>query len=171
MNEALTYCERHPGTETYITCGRCGVAICPQCMVHTPGGIRCPHCAQLRRPPMYEISLRDYLRAVPAALSAAIAIGFVGALLLPPRSNAGIFLLAIALIAGLGAGAGIAEAITRATNRKRGRAMQLVALGGVMVAGVLRLVFTGLDPALWVQDIVGGFALAVALVSAWGRLR
>ncbi|MCY4455281.1 MAG: rhomboid family intramembrane serine protease, partial [Chloroflexi bacterium] len=34
----MAYCERHPRTETELSCGRCETPICPQCMVHAPGG-------------------------------------------------------------------------------------------------------------------------------------
>jgi hypothetical protein len=37
-------CARHSGTETDLTCGRCGTAVCPRCLVHVEVGIRCPRC-------------------------------------------------------------------------------------------------------------------------------
>jgi hypothetical protein len=169
--EPVIYCARHPHTETVISCGRCGVAICPQCMVYTPGGIRCPDCALLRRPVMYELEAGHFVRAVAVAAVAALPLGFVGAILLPPSGRASFILLAIALLAGVGAGAAMGEAILWATNRKRGLPLQVIAAGGIVLAGVLRVVFTGLDLHLVAQDLVGNFALVVAVFSAWGRLR
>jgi hypothetical protein len=170
-DEPVVYCQRHAGVETVLRCGRCEAPICPRCMVHTPGGIRCPDCARLRRPVMYELSATDYLRAAGAAAAAALPIGFIGAIVLPPTPRAGIFLHAIAHFAGVGAGALIAEAMSRATRNKRGMAMQLIAVAAVVLAGALRLIFAGLDFSLAAQDVAGGFAVIVAAVSAWGRFR
>src|SRR5690606_34585511 len=82
-DSVLTYCERHPGVETALTCGRCEAYICPRCMVHTPGGIRCPDCARLRRPVMYELETKHYLLALGTALAVAIPLGVAAAVVLP----------------------------------------------------------------------------------------
>ncbi len=37
-------CYRHPARETWVSCGRCGKPLCPDCMVHGPVGIRCREC-------------------------------------------------------------------------------------------------------------------------------
>lgn len=42
-------CHRHPWVTTGLTCGRCGVPVCPRCLVHTDVGIRCPACAGVHR--------------------------------------------------------------------------------------------------------------------------
>ncbi len=44
INVDTTYCKRHPRVETGLKCGRCGTPICPQCMVYSPVGLRCPDC-------------------------------------------------------------------------------------------------------------------------------
>ena len=46
-------CYRHSDRETGVRCARCGRPICPECMVSTPVGIRCPECggrSRIRRP-------------------------------------------------------------------------------------------------------------------------
>ena len=37
-------CYRHPKRETWVSCGRCGKPLCPDCMRHGPVGIRCEEC-------------------------------------------------------------------------------------------------------------------------------
>ncbi|HMM49914.1 MAG TPA: rhomboid family intramembrane serine protease, partial [Miltoncostaeaceae bacterium] len=38
-------CYRHPNRETLVSCANCGRPICPDCMVSSPVGIRCPECS------------------------------------------------------------------------------------------------------------------------------
>ena len=39
-------CYRHPGRDTAVACSMCARPICPDCMISTPVGMRCPECAQ-----------------------------------------------------------------------------------------------------------------------------
>ena len=166
---SIAYCERHPRTETELHCGRCEVAICPQCMVHTPGGVRCPDCAQLRRPPMYQLETRHYVRAAAVALVAAVLIGVVAATLLPPRPFGGLFQLVLALLGGMAAGNGVARVLDYTTNRKRGLAMQLFAAGAVVAGSALRVLISG-DFELVLEDVAGAVLLVFGVITAWNRL-
>ncbi len=38
-------CYRHPNRETSVSCSRCARPICPDCMIPSPVGMRCPECA------------------------------------------------------------------------------------------------------------------------------
>jgi hypothetical protein len=169
--DEAVFCQRHPDVETALTCGRCGTPICPRCMVHTPGGIRCPDCAQLRRPPMYELSASDYLKAGPTAVVAGALLGLVSALLLPPELTfGGFFGLLIAFFGGSAAGAAVGEVVQRATRAKRGLGMQAMVAVGLVFGYVVRLLIGGgLD--LVVGDFAGLLAFAVAAGAAWSRLR
>ena len=165
----IPYCQRHPDNETELRCGRCEVEICPRCMIHAPGGIRCPDCAQLRRPPMYELEMSHYLRAGGVALLGAVAIGVASALLLPPRPVGGLLLFAIALLAGMGAATLLARAFDAVTNRKRGRALQLLAAGAIVAAALLRLLISG-ELDLITRDASGIVFAAIGAIVAWNRL-
>src|SRR5215212_6046948 len=46
----MAECYRHPGRETNVSCSMCARPICPDCMVTTPVGMRCPECARDRTP-------------------------------------------------------------------------------------------------------------------------
>ena len=39
-------CYRHPGRDTNVSCSMCARPICPDCMISTPVGMRCPECAR-----------------------------------------------------------------------------------------------------------------------------
>ncbi len=167
--EELTYCQRHPDVETALRCGRCEALICPRCLVFTPAGARCPDCANLRRPPMYELAPTDYLRAAATALGLGLALGVVGAILVPVGLG-GFLFFTIALIGGSALGGGIAEALQRTTRHKRGVPMQIAAVGALALAGAIRLLAAG-GLALLPADLAVTVLLVVAAVVAWNRLR
>jgi hypothetical protein len=139
-------------------------------MVYTPGGVRCRDCAQLRRPVMYELAVAHYIRAGAVAAVLGVGFGLVGALLLPPDSRVPFFGLILALLAGSGAGTLMAEALTRATRGKRGVEMQSIAVAGLLLASVVRLAVSG-EFAQVTSDLIGLFALAIAVAVVWSRLR
>ena len=153
------YCASHPNTPTNLTCGRCGKPICPQCMVDTPVGYRCKECGQGPRLPTYDVPVSSLARAVGAALLLGIGGGVALAVV-----QTFIFdgLLYIAAFGGYGYVLG--EAISKATNHKRGRALQLTAVGGVLLALLVITIIT--PPNLF--DLVGAGA---AIYIAYLRLR
>ncbi|MBP1707918.1 MAG: hypothetical protein H6Q39_1642 [Chloroflexi bacterium] len=124
---SMPRCKRHPGSETGLSCGKCGDPICPKCLVQTPVGARCPACARVSRVPTYQISRVYYLRAIGAGLGLSIACGllwgFIQTFLFSSFFN---FLIAAA------AGYGIGEGISLSVNRKSG--LGLCIIGGVAVA-------------------------------------
>ena len=76
-----TVCYRHPGRETAVSCANCGRPICPDCMVYSPVGIKCPDCARQPRSAVVRLKPNRAARANAAAFFGGIAIG-VGMLLL-----------------------------------------------------------------------------------------
>lgn len=163
-------CVRDPDVETELRCGRCEAYICPRCLVFTPVGTRCPDCARLRRPPMYELGVGHLLRAYAVSLVVGGVLGVVGGFVMPAGAGrGGMLLLLLSLFAGIGAGAALAAGIDRATGGKRGVPVQLAAVAGVLVAATIRLVLAG-DLALAGSDVVGAVAVLTAVASSWQRL-
>ena len=121
-------CARHPDTETGLACGKCGTYICPRCMVPTPVGARCRDCAHVTRLPTYDVQPRYFLRAVLAGGGTAIVVGVIWGVLL------GIRFPFLPWLASIGAGWVIGEAISLATNRKRGQTLSIIAGASVAVA-------------------------------------
>jgi hypothetical protein len=120
-------CKHHPGTETYLRCGKCGEPICAKCVVITPVGARCCECAQLRRLPTFVLSPEYYARALAAMLGTAVVGGLLAGLLsrMIPFG---------AILIPLGLGYLVGEAVARATNRKRATPLKLIAGAGVVLA-------------------------------------
>lgn len=156
-----TYCPKHPGTATSIRCSKCDTVICAQCMVQTPVGARCKDCAQVRRSPIYDVSAPLLARAIGASL----AIGVAGGLALVLLGGLVLGSLFIYAIVAAGIGYAIGEGVSAATNRKRGRTLQFVAAGGMLVVGVVVLLAFG---AVEIVDLI---AVAIGIFVAVGRLR
>ena len=165
-------CAAHPNVETNLACGKCGIPICPKCLVQTPVGARCRNCAGVKRLPTYQITPLQYLKAAGLGLVLAIAIGIAWAWLrdLIPLFSASL-LLSIALAAG--AGYAIGEVISRSVNRKRGTALQVIAGVGVALSYVVSNVGFSGDALTFftyisLYDIL---VLAVGIMVAVVRLR
>lgn len=157
-------CPRHPQVETELTCGRCGEAICPRCLVISDVGVRCRDCAGLRRVPTYQVPPLMVGRGYGAALLAGGGLGFIWGFLLPfPGLFLGLFL-------GLGLGWALAEAVGRAANRKRGPPLQGAAVLGILVAYGLRNALAGLD-YLPQNDLGGYLVVGAAVFLSLGQLR
>ena len=119
---------------------------------------------------MYELGPAHLLRAGGTALAGGVALGLIGALLFPPSGRGAFFFLFIALLVGSGAGALLAQGIDRATGGKRGMPVQAIAVGGVLLAGVVRLAIHGAFDEIG-SDLAGIVMVTMAAVAAWGRLR
>lgn len=162
-------CATHPDVETDLGCSRCGKPICPRCMVHTPVGARCRECANVRRIPTYNLSTGIFVRAATAAVVAGVVLGIAWWLFNP------LTLFFFGVLPGLALGFGVGQAVSLSTNRKAGPPLQAIAVGGVVVAYLVR---TGLLFAAsgWgshdIQtDLAGLIGLGLAAFIAAGRLR
>ena len=165
-------CATHPSVETELACGKCGKPICPRCLVHTPVGARCRQCANLRRLPMYHISLAHMLRGIAASLATGAALGALWGVVLPFGTP-----FFYGLLIGLGLGYGVGEAVSAATNRKAGPPLQAVAAVGVAVAYVARaaVLASALKDVsireIATADVLGYLVVLLAIVVAMGRVR
>ena len=79
MSVTEAVCTRH-GTPTRITCAECDTPICPQCLVKTPVGLKCPEHAEAV--PIPEVKLpRSQKNLVVVALAAVAVVGGAVALI------------------------------------------------------------------------------------------
>lgn len=46
IQQGAPTCYRHPQRTTWVSCGRCGRPLCPDCIRHGPVGVRCAECLQ-----------------------------------------------------------------------------------------------------------------------------
>lgn len=158
-------CARHPGVETNLACGKCGVPICPKCLIQTPVGARCPQCAAVKRLPVYQVPASFYLRAAGSGLAVSSALGA----LWPFIPFGGFFSFIIA--AGIGYATG--EAISLSVNRKRSAGLQVIAALSMVIAYAIRTAiaappFPFLDSFLTVYGLI---ATVLGMIVAVSRLR
>jgi MFS family permease len=165
------YCVNHPHTETLLRCSRCLDPICVKCAVRAPVGLRCPKCARLGRSPLYVVEPQHYLVAALVALAAALVAGAIFARLG----------LLLSFFLAAPAGGLIAEAVARAV-RKRGRALQCIAAGSIVVGALVGPVLWWLlsrgagvaSPAVWLRSLLRLETLVYAVLAvgaAVARLR
>jgi hypothetical protein len=162
-----TYCLRHPQVETRLSCGKCETLICPQCLVYTPVGARCPDCAQLRRLPVYYIGPTTYLRAVSAGTVLAGVSGSLWGLLF-------FHLLHIPFlpwVATIGIGYLVGEGISVAVGRKRGRNLQIIAGACVVLSYVVALFAIAGEFVFIFPDLFFLLVLVIAIWVAADRVR
>ena len=131
--QSTAHCHWHPGVETGLTCGTCGKAMCTQCMVQAPVGIRCRECGKATKMPTYDVQPTYYARAAGVAIAIAVGGGLLWALF--SAVFGGIPFFASLVSIGIGYGAG--ELISRSVNHKRGPGLAWLAAGSVLGAFVV----------------------------------
>jgi hypothetical protein len=163
-------CATHPEVETELACSRCGKAICPRCLVHTPVGARCKDCANVRRVPTYNISTATMVRGIGAAVASGVGVGIAWWLF-----NYLTYFFLFGLFAGLAVGYAVSAAVSAATDRRAGMPLQLAAAGGVVLAYAVRIGLLigveGWDLRDLRFDAAGLIAAAIGVFFAVNRMR
>ena len=168
MTQTL-YCARHTKKETSIRCGRCEDPICPDCLVHSPVGMRCPDCARVNRAPTYDVTTPYLIRAIAAGVATSLVLGaavfFLTQLLFRQEilsiSFIAVILPYVYIIIVSAVGFAIGEAVSLASNRKRGTSLKMISAASMLLASVpmtysypsvyygLLYLFIGLALATW----------------------
>lgn len=138
QGEGVTYCKRHPQTESNLRCSKCGDYICPRCLIQTPVGARCPSCADVRRNPLVYAPPMTLLKASVAGLAVGIGLSYALVYLVPFLGPLG-FVLSIA--GPIAVGYAVGEAVYRAAGYRRNTALAWIAAISV-VAGLPILIFS-----------------------------
>jgi hypothetical protein len=164
--EGATYCARHPNVETYLRCGRCETPICPRCLVQTPVGARCRDCANVTRLPTFNITPVFFARGLGAAAVAGAVVGWAWSFV---ASSLG-FGLYIGIFIGMGIGWAISESVSLATNRKRGLALQICVVAGVILAFLVQELLVDV-PGIFESEFRTGQVIIAGIAAFFGASR
>lgn len=141
---SVVACPRHPETETALRCSRCEQPICPACFIQSPVGARCQDCAKVVKNPMYTLTSVQKARAAAAAVVGGLVMGLIWGFVLLPFGGGIIFVILL--------GAGLGYAFTRvmefATGSKRGPIVVAFAVGGMLIAWSVLILFVGISVAM-----------------------
>lgn len=173
-SESITTCPRHPKVATNLRCATCGTLICPKCLVQTPVGMKCRQCGLQKGGTLFAMAPHRAAAAGAAAIALGAAAGF-GA------DTIGFFALFVAVAYGTFAG----EMIVRASGRKRGIRLEVIAAAGMalgaiggrlLVALFLMKALGGPMPAAVafrdaIPNPIALISLGIAIASAVGRIR
>lgn len=166
---AMLRCTWHPERETLLRCNRCDRPMCPDCSRQHPVGLRCKACAKETRSPLYQVDAKGWLGAAVLGAFGGLAAGVLVTLLF--GLVGGFFSLIVGVLAGGPLGAGVAEAVSRGSGRKRGRGLQWLT-GVAIIGGALAASAFGWLTGLWPLNVLGLLAyLASGVSGAAARLR
>jgi tetratricopeptide (TPR) repeat protein len=161
-------CAWHPQRETLLRCHRCARPMCPSCAVQHPVGMRCRECAHELRSPLYRVSPGGYVAAAMVGLTVS---SLAGTLAIMVAQMVGLMGLLLAVFAGAAVGAGVAEAMSRASGGKRGRGLQILAAASMVVgtawaAVALSVIWSGgliPNPTVLLYVVFGAGAASASL--------
>ena len=169
-------CLRHPDTPSNLRCGRCGDLICPQCMVQSPVGARCPDCANIGRAPIFRSTPTEFTTTIALSLGASIGFGVAYAVIvwvlwnLPLGFSIGN--VAASLVIGLG-GAPIGEFVRRAGKYKLDARLRYVAAITVFltwIVGITVATIFGVWSGIFL-NIISYIGLGIGIYVAMNRVR
>ena len=168
----LGICSRHKNVDTSLLCARCGDWICPKCMTESPVGYRCPDCSKLTKIPTFALSKILLLKVLFVAIFAGLFVGgmlfifvlSIGVSNLPKYISYYLFIALVAI-----SGFFIGEAVSLASNRKRGRVLKYVCSVGILTSlgTLIGVNVVGIGSFANVNMII---ALAIAFYLAFNRV-
>lgn len=172
-SEKAQTCYRHPDRETWVSCGRCGKPLCPDCMRHGPVGVRCVECLR----PAGERASETMHAPQRVGLALGIALGMALVwliLLLVTGMLTGIMApnLLISGIAGGAVGGVIWRIVGRTWNARTvrwavGIGVAVPALASLALLLINLLLHTIIPSALWIVTARIVVACAIGGFFAW----
>jgi len=156
-NSTQTTCARHPNIETNLRCSSCDTPICPKCLVQTPVGMKCKTCGSHRQGTMFNPSPAQLTAAAVVAIMLGVIVGWA-------VEFGGFYIVFLSFVFGGFAG----DLILRASGRRRGIWMEIVAGAGMAlgaVGGRILIAAIQLTSAANVHPPYGIFNVLVDLVA------
>ena len=124
-------------SDSNIFCVRCGVPICPKCIVHSPVGVRCISCGKSSLSVLNKMSFSLFLKTLFVSSFSGLLMGYI---LLIMSST---YLYWIHWIGVLFAAYAISEIVYRISEYKRGFKVQLIGSLGLGICICIQLFSSG----------------------------
>lgn len=129
-------CVNHPEAETRVSCSSCGDRICPDCMVYTPVGAKCPRCARMPKTARVTLKTDRLALAVIAGFGSAVVGGYLFGLAV---SMVGFFSIIFAFLLGRGVG----EAVSWGSGRYHATGLAVLASSCAALGVLLPFIIWG----------------------------
>ena len=164
MKDTCQRCKR----PSSLYCGKCNKSICSNCLLHTPGGIRCRDCSNMKGliPSLKWTQTLSVLLLIPAV---GLALGLMISLFAPNFGGLTVFNLALQGGIGYLIASTLTFLINKATRFKRGTTVQKLCLA---YAACVLVGSIGTDLALTSNfrvAIIDTLSPAIAALLLWNR--
>ena len=131
-------CYKHKSQTTNLSCATCEIGVCIKCVIHTPTGIKCKNCANLKRIPTYEVSPVFFLRGI-VSISITLILFMIRLYFLLLYIHSGLFIVLLSIII---LGFLIGQILSFSVNHKRGKPLKLLSGISFSIGIVLILILS-----------------------------
>ena len=137
-------------------------SICIKCVIHTPTGIKCKNCANLKKIPTFEITPVYFIRGI-ISIMITLTLFTIGLYFLNSYIISGVFINLLAIIV---LGFLIGQTLSFSVNYKRGKFLKLIAVisfitGIILIIVINKLLLINLFSIYGAASIIIGTYLSV----------
>ena len=129
-------CYKHKSETTNLSCATCDYSICIKCVIHTPTGIKCKNCANLKKIPTFEITPVFFIRGI-ISITITLTLFTIGLYFLNSYIISGVFINLLAIIV---LGFLIGQTLSLSVNYKRGKLLKLISVISFIIGIILIIV-------------------------------
>lgn len=134
-------CYKHKSQTTSLSCASCETGVCIKCVIHTPTGIKCKNCANLKRIPTFVVSPVFFLRGF-ISISITLILFIIGLYFFLLYIQSGLFIVLLSIIF---LGFLIGQILSFSVNRKRGNSLKLLSIISFLIGIILILILSNLQ--------------------------
>ena len=158
----INTCYKHKSQTTNLSCATCESSICIKCVIHTPTGIKCKNCANLKKIPTFEITPVYFIRGI-ISIMITLTLFTIGLYFLNSYIISGVFINLLAIIV---LGFLIGQTLSFSVNYKRGKFLKLIAIisfitGIILIIVINKLLLINLFSIYGAASIIIGTYLSV----------
>ena len=143
-------CNSNEHKNANIFCSRCGLSVCPKCIVHSPVGVRCISCGKSSLSVLNKMSIDLFVRTLFISSMAGVVIGYILTIM------SSMYFYWIHWIGMIFAAYAISEIVYKISGYKRGLKVQFIGSFALTICICIQLFFPG---------YISVFTLLIGIVS------